>query len=118
MRKKKVKLNAEQKKILAQLELFVSTRIKWVGEQDLKETVLDDGWFAVFSIRGDPEKIKAKYGTTECYDSLMLVDTKDGAKAILDWNQSTHALAINLQWFSLIEERRKPYSPMESIKYE
>lgn len=118
MRKKKIKLTPEQKQIFEALEWYTTNRIKWVGEKDLKEVAQDDGWFAVFSIRGDPEEIKRKHGTTECYDVAILADTKDGAKAIMDFNPDTHALAINLKHFSLIEERRKPWAPMENVVYE
>ena len=55
MRKKQVKLNAEQRKIFAQLESYVKDRIKWIGDQDLREVASSGGWFAVFSINEDPE---------------------------------------------------------------
>lgn len=111
MRKKKIKLNAEQKKILIHLEWFIENKIIWVGEQDLREAVADGGWFAVFSIRGEPHEIYAKHWTTECFNCLVMANDREGAMAILKWNPSSHVLAINLKWFALVEERRRPYSP-------
>ena len=109
-KKKRIRLNKEQKSILKNLEWFVANRINWVGEQDLKEAVLDGHW-AVFSIREDPYKTYAKYWTFDCFDCLLMTDSQKGADAIVKWNSPTHALMVNMRYFNETREVRNSWMP-------
>lgn len=110
MRKKKIKLNAYQKKIFKHLEWFIANEIVWIGEQDLREAVLD-GHIAVFSISGDPEVIYRVSPSSNCFDTLVMDEDRKGAEAIMRWNPSTHSMAVDLNWFYVMAEQRRPFSP-------
>jgi hypothetical protein len=109
-KKKRIRLNQEQKLILKHLEWFIKNKIIWVGEQDLKDTVLDGHW-AVFSIRGDPYKTYAEHWTFDCFDTLLMADSKRDAEIIVKWNMPTHALIVNIRWFNEAKEIRNAWKP-------
>ena len=117
MRKKKVKLFGDQKLIYERLEAFVKDKIMWVGEQDLREIAQEECWYVVFTMREDQDKLKKKYGTTECYDVAIAADSKETINAILDFTPANHMLAINLKWGSLVKEVRTSFAPMEEFSY-
>ena len=112
-KQKKIKLNKEQKEILKNLKWYIKNKIIWMGPKDdryLKEICLD-GHVAVFSISGDPYKNYAKYWTFDCFDSLLMTDSVDGAKAITKWNRDTHTLIIDLRLFMYLGEIKRYYKP-------
>lgn len=109
-KKKRVRLSKNQKTTLKHLKWFVENKIIWVGEQDFKDAVLDGHW-AVFSIRENPYETYAKYWTFDCFDSLLITDSKSNAEAIVRWNAPTHALIVDLKYFDEISETRRAWKP-------
>ena len=108
MRKKKIKLNAEQKKILKHLEHYTKHFINWAGEQDLREAA-SDGHIAVFSRRGD-----CPY-SDDYFDFVIMTDDVEGAYAILKWNTPTHGLIVDLKWFDVLKEVKNSWKPGNSL---
>ena len=110
MRKKKVKLNSNQKELLKNLEHYISNEINWVGEQDLRATVVD-GHIAIISRRGDPCVGYAKYWTYDFYDTIMATDTLDSAMLILKYSMPTCAIAVDLRYLLLLKEVNNIWKP-------
>ncbi|KKM85105.1 hypothetical protein LCGC14_1292340 [marine sediment metagenome] len=112
-KQKKIKLNKEQKEILKNLKWYIKNKIIWMGPKDdryLKEICLD-GHVAVFSISGDPYKNYAKYWTFDCFDSLLMIDSVEGAESIMKYNRDTHALIVDLRLFMYLGEIKRYYKP-------
>ena len=76
----------------------------------LKETCLD-GHVAVFSISGDPYRNYAKYWTFDCFDSLLMIDSVEGAESIMKYNRDTHVLIVDLRLFMYLGEIKRYYKP-------
>ena len=70
-----------------------------------------DGHIAVFTIRDNPYKTYAEYWAFDCFDTVVMADSVNVAKAILKHNTPTYGLAVDLKLFRIISEVRNSWGP-------
>lgn len=95
---KKVKLNSEQKRRLDKLKKLQNSG-QYIGDQDLKEVVLDGGKYAVLSMRNP------------VFESIVCADDEDSAREVMRRNYSSFARIVNLTTGEIIVEQDRPWLP-------
>lgn len=102
MGKKRSKLTEEQKRWHKHLEWYLKTKCLWLGENSLKEAVLD-GRYAVLSVHDK------KPG--DCFTNVTCVETLEEAGLQIRWNPYTYLQVVDLEYISVKMTLRKPYEP-------
>ena len=102
MAKKKIKLNSTQKRHLERIKKLQKDGV-YVGEQDLKDMVLD-GKYAVLSIRNP------------VFDTIICADDEETARAIMKYNRSSFTRIVNLDTNDMVNESNKSWIPRLSIE--
>lgn len=100
---KKVKLNSDQKRSLDKLKKFQEDGT-YVGDQDLKEVVLEGHKYAVLSVR------------TPVFESVVCADDETNAREIMNRNYSSFARVVDLSTGEVVAERDRAWIPRLSVE--
>lgn len=114
-KKQRIRHTPAQKIVYNHLLWYTQNKINWVGDGNLKEAALD-GSYAVFSIRGDPYKLYAEHWDNEnIFDTLIMTETMENARAVVKWNYDTHARVVDLKWMQVMLEMKRMWRPMSCL---
>lgn len=103
MGRKRIKLTPEQKKWHKHLEWYLEKKVNWIGDQDLKDVVLD-GKYAVLMLCSIPEM-------NGCYDRIVCADTVEGAESVMEYNTSPVVRLVELDFLMELKEIREMSKP-------
>ena len=115
-KKNRRKLTDDQKRWLASLQELVK-RVKWTGDQDLKEAV--EGRFAVLhadtspKLERDPRTGEMKSvgyvhePDWEAFDIVVGADDYAGAQEVARWNPNPRLLVVDLDGLQVMKDVRK-----------
>jgi len=109
MGRKGRKLTEDQQRWLGVLQEFLKHRVKFQGNQNLKESI--EGKFAVVCSDAD------RGPDYDVYCSVVGADDFPGAEVIAKWTPNPHMLIVELEAGEVLKEIKKPWGSYDKRFY-